>query len=280
MTSFNPMGGWGMAPQAPAQNQAIEHLSSMIDKLLGDMLALRRRVYRSEAIEKLRGLGREPQLPMAFRSQFGEDLWLYDLFGGKTDGFFIEVGAFDGHTLSVSYAFEALGWTGLLVEPIPERAEQARARRPHSRVVNAALSCVGSAGTATFTYAPTHETLSYLVATPEHKETVRRGEAGAERQITVPLTTMNDVLGDHKGEIDFAVIDVEGGEISLLNGFDLEKYRPRVLMIEDGLYKPTSPLLNYMGKFDYVPAAHVWINRVFIRNDERALIDRAAVIST
>jgi len=249
-----------------------------IDSLRAQVLDLRRRVYRSDIGDYLRGQGRSPRFPIQFRSQYGEDLWLWDLLAPQTEGFFIEVGAYDGFTLSVSYALEAIGWSGLLVEPIPQRAEQARQRRPGCHVVNAALSRAGSKGEAAFTYAPTHEMLSYLVTTPSHRDSVKRAEQGREIEITVPLTSMDTLLADHQGPIDVAVIDVEGGELSLLDGFDLGRFRPRVLVIEDGPPKPSSPLLNYMGRFDYTPAAHIALSRVFIRSDETALIARAAQI--
>lgn len=253
-------------------------LAAAIDALRAQVLDLRRRVYRSDILEFLKSQGRAPRLPLLFRSQYGEDLWLWDLLGPQADGFFIEAGAYDGHTYSVSYALEAIGWTGLLVEPIPHRARQAQERRPHSRVVNAALSRAGSAGEAVFTYAPTHEMLSYLVTTPGHRDTVRQAERGGEREIRVPLTSLNDLLADHAGPIDVAVFDVEGGELSLLDGFDLDRFRPRVLLIEDGPPRPASPLLNYMGRFGYTPAAHIALSRVFIRSDETGLIARAGMI--
>src|SRR3954467_449899 len=83
-------------------------------------LRLKRRVSCLEATMKLLSLGRKPALPtLEFRSQFGEDSMLWALFAGQLDGFFIEVGAFDGYDCSVTYALEAIGWKGLLVEPIP-----------------------------------------------------------------------------------------------------------------------------------------------------------------
>src|SRR5205085_63384 len=73
--------------------------------------------------------GGSPRYPIEFPSQFGEDMLLWDLFGGKTSGFFIEVGAHDGHSDAISYPFEAVGWTGLLVEPLPDRYKECAARR-------------------------------------------------------------------------------------------------------------------------------------------------------
>ena len=68
--------------------------------------------------------------PGQFTAQDGEDVLLAELFGYKTDGFFIEIGAYDGLYLSNSYFFEQLGWRGLLVEPLPEKAAACRRNRP------------------------------------------------------------------------------------------------------------------------------------------------------
>ena len=39
---------------------------------------------------------------------------------GPNPGYFIEIGGFDGVTLSNTYLLEQQGWSGLLVEPLPE----------------------------------------------------------------------------------------------------------------------------------------------------------------
>src|SRR5262245_18490625 len=63
--------------------------------------------------------GVTPRLPIEFRSEWGEDCLLYDLFRDQPGGVYIEVGAMDGRWLSVTWAFDAIGWSGLLVEPMP-----------------------------------------------------------------------------------------------------------------------------------------------------------------
>jgi len=61
-----------------------------------------------------------PQTPeFRFTAQENEDVFLYELFEGKRSGRYIEVGAHDGQHLSVTLPFEALGWRGVLIEPVP-----------------------------------------------------------------------------------------------------------------------------------------------------------------
>ncbi len=266
------MSDWLTGGAQPRQDPMLQHLAR---RAVGEALSVRKRLCALEARERLRDAGRSPKLPLEFTSQYGEDCWLWELFAGQLDGFFIEVGAFDGHTYSVSYPFEAIGWTGLLVEPIPDHCEKARARRPGSRVVHAALAGPGSTGSCTFTVVQGQDEgmLSYLTPTPANTRDVQAARAQT-RSVSVPLTSMNDLLAAHDRPIDFAVIDVEGAEVELLKGFDLNRFRPRVLMVEEGLPAQTSPVLEYLARFPYTPVAFPWINRVYIHRDDPELIHR------
>jgi FkbM family methyltransferase len=250
---------------------AYQQLMALIQDGMVRNQQLRRRISALEAEEHLRRAGRRPRIPVEFRSQYGEDALLWDFFAGQLDGFFIEVGAFDGYTYSVSYAFECIGWNGLLVEAIPERFAECVKRRPHSRVVHAALSRRGSAGTAEFTVTEDHfgGMCSYLHPVQEHVES-EPVKASKRRTVRVPLTTMNDLLADHKGEIDFASIDVEGAELLLLDGFDLDRYKPKMVLLEDskvGTGDGNPLLLKVMEQRGYKEVSRLAVNRLFARSD-------------
>ncbi|MBC7835319.1 MAG: FkbM family methyltransferase [Phycisphaerales bacterium] len=243
-----------------------------------DLLRLRSVVYKGEAKEELRAAGRQAVMPIRFTAEWGEDVFLWDLFDRKLTGFYIEVGAFDGYTLSVTYPFESMGWTGLLVEAIPERFQACAARRARSRVVHAAVSKRGSSGTTRFSLVEggeENQMLSYLSTNDPHRDLLKdRGER--ERSVTVPLTTMDALLGElAPGTIDFAVIDVEGGEPDLLDGFDLKKHQPRVLLIEDLSEGKDEGVGQTVGASGYVMAGRVGRNNVFVRREEAGLLKRA-----
>lgn len=53
-----------------------------------------------------------------FPSQFGQDRKVIDLFGGKPDGYYVDLAANDAHALSNTFALEKYhNWTGLCIEP-------------------------------------------------------------------------------------------------------------------------------------------------------------------
>ena len=59
-----------------------------------------------------------------FQGQVKQDMLAYLYFDGKKDGFYIDIGANDGKTLSNTLIFENLGWQGICVEPLPDVFEQ------------------------------------------------------------------------------------------------------------------------------------------------------------
>lgn len=242
-------------------------------------------VRRTEDL--LKASGRTARMPVEFRSQTGEDVFLHELLvegpgGANLDGFFIEVGGYDGYTFAVTYALESMGWKGLVVEPVPELYESCRRHRPGARVVRAALSRRGSSGTARFVHVAgggkgRYDALSHLAE--KAGGPTKRVPRTAQTVIEAPLTTMDDLLKDHTGPIDVAVIDVEGGEADLIDGFDLDRFRPRVLLLEDHGTERTNALRRSLESRGYEHAAWVAHNRVLIRKDEPALLDRAIRIA-
>jgi FkbM family methyltransferase len=218
-----------------------------------------------EAASRLAAAGRAPIYPLEFRSQFGEDALIWRLCGEPLEGRFIEVGAFDGYSFSATYALECLGWTGLLIEPIPEAAQRCRERRRHSRVVHAALGAEAGGETRFMVTEDEHGgMLSYAAGVIPHK---KRIEKSASRAITVPVTTLDALLEEHEGGIDAAVIDVEGSEVPLLRGFDLRRHRPKLLLIEDNARGDRTPVSEYMAAMPYTQVATLKVNRVYVRED-------------
>src|SRR5947207_13570279 len=73
----------------------------------------------------------QDSLAVKFYSQVGQDRFLLEnFFRGKRGGVFLDIGAYDGETLSNTLFFEkTMGWTGLCVEPLPAAFAKLRATR-------------------------------------------------------------------------------------------------------------------------------------------------------
>src|SRR3954463_14231239 len=66
-------------------------------------------------------------------------------FFGNRRGYFVEVGANEPHERSQTWHLEQAGWTGILIEPQPELAEQLRQARA-AQVFAVACSSPHNAG--------------------------------------------------------------------------------------------------------------------------------------
>jgi FkbM family methyltransferase len=162
--------------------------------------------------------------------QFAEDNILQEIFGDRAEGYCVEVGAYDGRTGSASYRFEQRGWHCLLIEPIPALVQEIRRHRTGT-VVNCAAS--NREGVASFFVAENVEQMSTLDLTSDRRNWVEQ-VGGAIQEITVRTATLDSLLAEADfPEIQFITIDVEGHEMAVLEGFTLEAYRPRIVIIED-----------------------------------------------
>lgn len=237
---------------------------------------LRKKIYPMHVKDRLADEGRKARMVVEFRAQFMEDMMLWDLLGGQTKGFYIECGAFDGKYYSVSWVFDAMGWDGLCVEAIPQRYQECVVNRPHARVVHSALSRRGAAKTVEFAVTDDRfgGMLSFVDEAGRHKEEIAN-EGFTTSKVTVPCTTMDELLAGHSGPIDFASIDVEGHEAALLDGFDLKRYRPRVLMLEDNERGADPALGRYMAEQPYIQVMWLGENRVYVHKDEAAVLAAA-----
>ena len=160
-------------------------------------------------------------------SQFGEDVLVWEHFGRKRDGFFIEVGANAPFTYSQTWLLEQQGWTGVLVEPLAGRGEELRRNRPGSRVFQVAVGAPENRGTITL-QVPEDDMFASLKPSA-------KGPA-AQRTESVRLATLDDLIAEAGvRRLDYLSIDVEGMELEVLRGFDLARHRPALILVEDHL---------------------------------------------
>lgn len=171
----------------------------------------------------------DPSAPLVSHSQWGDDLLVWEYFGRKRDGVFLEAGANDPVHISQTYLLEQQGWTGALVEPVPECCDRLRPGRPGSRVFQNALGAPDQRG-------------MLRLAIPDGLSALASGLTdGAqpnpgERVIEAPFITLTEVL-DQAGitRLDYLSLDLEGMELSALKGLDFSRHAPKLIIVEDRL---------------------------------------------
>jgi FkbM family methyltransferase len=178
-----------------------------------------------------------PQIP---ESQLKENNLVWEFFGRKTSGFFVEVGANDPFLLSQTWMLEQKGWTGVLVEPLAACCADLRRYR-NARVVQVACVAPHQIGTATLHIAGAVSSLVPNAFDPKVRY---------ETTETVQVVTLTDVLQQVAAPrvIDFLSIDTEGTEGDILAGMDLTRFQPTLILVEYHVYSlALHRQLNNMG---------------------------------
>ena len=162
-----------------------------------------------------------------FRDDDQERL-LAEFFRDVNDGFFVDVGAADPEYISQTWQLEQKGWRGILVEPRPECAAELRAQR-RARVYEVACSSPRNRGTMRMNVLGRYSSLN---------DSLVIAGLRPQGEIEVATRTLDDILTDAQAPspIDFISIDVEGHELEVLEGLDLARWRPRLLLVEDHVH--------------------------------------------
>ncbi len=162
-------------------------------------------------------------------AQWGDDVLVWEHFGKKTDGVFLEAGANHPTSLSQTYLLEKRGWTGVLVEPVPECCEKLRAERPGSQVFQNALGSPEQRGKLKFSIPGG---VSQLTSALTDDQEVSAGDQVFEAEL-MTLTELLDAAG--VSGLDFLSLDLEGMELEALQGLDFKRFKPALVIVEDRL---------------------------------------------
>lgn len=207
-----------------------------------------------------------------FYGQKKEDRLIWNVFKDCKNGYFAEMGASDGIRLSNSYIFELIGWRGLCIEPLPKFYEKLVTNRPNSTCVFGAVG--NDEGEITL---HTHETdyisTTELDASIKMRNDTKRQSGIVESEytsITVPLYKLQDLLDKDNAplEPEFISIDVEGAEIKVLEGMNLNKYKPKILILEANNAEQEKVLTDFLKPFGYFKSRKTKVNILYCRDAE------------
>lgn len=193
-------------------------------------------------------------------AQYGEDI-IADALLDKTQGFYVDVGAYDPVVISNTYLFYRKGWRGIAIDANPEAVKLFRKKRPRDIVVQCAVA--DEEGTAAF---------NVTIAGPTaHLEGSGIEGVGAEklrRTVTVERRRLASILKEHLPagqEVDFLSVDCEGHDLSVLRSNDWEKHRPRVIAVEDFQKDAQSEICRFLFPLDYRLVLTAGVTKIFAR---------------
>ena len=153
------------------------------------------------------------------------DAKLDNLFKSKKNGFYIELGANNGLIQSNTAFFEKYrNWTGVLIEPSYKAFLDCKKNRPKSLCLH--YACISDKYN--------NKTILGDFNSTKLMASINGKRLNSSKLVNVPAITLEKILDkclDNRS-IDFLSLDTEGYELNILEGLNLDKYRPTYLLIE------------------------------------------------
>jgi hypothetical protein len=187
------------------------------------------------------------------------------------NGFFIEAGANDGVDQSYTHCLDSLGWKGILIEPNKIKLEEAKTNRPNFIYENCALvSASYDKETVYGDFAHTDRvgSLTAMIMDYGHfvdDELIEQKNNRKHLAIEVPAKTLTKILQKHNiQKIDLLVLDVEGYELSVLNGLDFDICQPKYMLLEVCINtQREKTIIDFLESKHYKNLGLIGANRLF-----------------
>jgi len=165
-------------------------------------------------------------------SQDGEDIVIAELFGDKSEGLYVDVGAHHPQRFSNTYFFYLKGWSGINIDAMPGSMKIFDALRP--RDIN--LEIPISDKSEILTYYEFDEPVLNSFNAPLSQERVATTNYKIIAETQLKTQTLAEVLDKHlppEKTIDFLSIDVEGLDYQVMSSNNWDRYKPKVVLVED-----------------------------------------------
>ena len=162
--------------------------------------------------------------PRLAYSHWGIDLIITKLLNSKNKGIYIDVGCHHPFLNNHSYLLYKSGWEGINIDIDYNSIDMFNFFRKSD--VNIQTAVTDHKG----------EVDLFFYHNRAAKNTISK-EFGsdAKEQKKINSDTLNNIIENSKfknSRIDFVSIDVEGNEMNVLNGFNLKKYKPKLILLE------------------------------------------------
>ena len=226
-------------------------LRARIDGARKDLVAVERELAAALTADRGRGRGELNRLlhelrvmrlgqTYAYTSQAGQDAVADMVFKRRTGGTFADIGGYDGVTGSNTLFLEShRGWTGILAEPV--RAQRAKASA-FRRCPCLPYAVAAEDGTARMIEVREGFTqMSGLEGSYDEGllARVRADPRHAEEVVEVETRTLSRILTDAGlTDVDFLSLDIEGGELAVLETFPFDRHRIGLWSIENNTADP------------------------------------------
>lgn len=204
---------------------------------------------------------------------------IYLKYFGSKKGTFVEVGAFDGESVSNTSCLADAGWNGFYIEPVKEHFNQCVNRHKNNKKIKVSNYAIGTE----VGYKPVY--CSGIVSTLDKEQA---NIVSSMHLFGYPQFTESECkqvrldsymqMADIPKNFDLLVVDVEGREEDVFKSFRLDLWKPKMMIIElvdDHSYfqdnvkliASCQKLREYINNVGYTEVYRDHINTIFFSND-------------
>jgi len=170
-------------------------------------------------------------------SQDGEDMLLRAFmeieYPKNHKGFYVDIGAHHPLRFSNTAYFYKKGWHGINVEPTPSQIKKFYSSRKRDININAAVGISNEPLTFYLFNEPALNSFDKELSLSRENDKYKIID-----KIEIPLEKLSSILDKNLPEgteITFMTIDVEGVDFEILDSNDWQKYKPKLILIEDDI---------------------------------------------
>jgi FkbM family methyltransferase len=199
-----------------------------------------------------------------FYGQHREDVFIKTFFPNTNNGVCIEVGAYDGVSLSNTKHFEDIGWKSLCIEPIPSAFEKCKTIR--KECYQCCISDKDKDDTE-FTIFHLNDNLCAISSLEPDQRLIQSHShlITNTTKINVKVRSLNSLLEElnFPKNIDFISVDTENTELDVLKGIDLNVYNVTLFIIENNYNE--SFCEDYLSQFGYKKINRIAVNDFYMK---------------
>jgi FkbM family methyltransferase len=202
-------------------------------------------------------------------SQAGETPIIRQLLrkSNNDGGFFVEVGANDGKTVSNTFGLVKNGWSGLSVEANPNVfARLEKNLRKFPKVKTVCLAVAPERGVVKLFFGRNDPQGLLSTISTESSEWFEKHRS--DSYVEVPGVPLTELLDEQESPLnpDLLIIDAEGMDYEILLTLDFNKYQPKLIVTEDYELKNEAKfkVLEFAG---YNFARRVGCNTFWVRSN-------------
>ena len=181
-------------------------------------------------------------------SMDGEDFFIVEYFRKKNNGFYIDVGCYHPIHINNTYLLHKKGWSGINIDIHQFSIDLFNYLRPDDVNLNCAISNKNEVTEMFY-----QKELSQISTIEKQQAKIAfQGNIKKSKIQSLTLDALLEKINFTDKKLDLLDIDVEGADLKVLKGFNIEKFKPELICVE--IHEKdikNSEIYKYLSNFSY-----------------------------